>query len=734
MTKSKKRDMSKTMKEFLSESQELVETLSRNLMDIDAALKVGEPDPDMINEVFRGWHTLKGLASTFGAETLTKLAHAEESLLDEIRLGRVELTADALDSLLESVEAAIRTLNAIDAAGDVNAAVPATLGSDGAKPAAGAGAAETKGDGARPPQAEIQVELREVVASEVLEVLTEFEEHRLAINVQQGRGVYRVRTRFALQTIDAELDAIKRRLKPLGEIITYLPSTESGDPDLLDIDVILVLNESLAALDAALDGIEAKREQLVPPRVAPRDTAQTIQPKVSSKAPDEQISREPAPLAPNIPAPREPKEGAIVSTRDRAAGTSLRSVSQSVRVDIGKLDRLMNAVGELNIIRTAIAKVSDELRTAMGRRDLAIELHRVTRGFERRLAEMREGILEVRMVPIGQMFDRLTRMTRKISRSLGKEIHLVIAGADTEVDKLIIEELSDPLMHIIRNAIDHGVEEPSERREAGKPDVGTVALTAYQKGNHVLIEVEDDGAGIDGERIVAAAVLRGFLTPEQAGSLSEREILNLVFLPGVSTAKETTELSGRGVGMDVVKTNISALGGVVEVQTELGIGTKFTITMPVTLAIIPALLVSVDGDTYAVPLNTVAEALILSPADVETVMGAEVMTLRGKTLPLCRLDRFFGRPRSGPLEESSRVVVASLGQRRLGLVVDNLVGQQDVVIKPLGESLAEAGCFAGATEIGDQRLSLVLDTVAIIEEFFAIGEEASRPTPIPVVG
>jgi two-component system chemotaxis sensor kinase CheA len=730
VTKQRRRDTSKALKEFLSEAQELVESLSRNLLDIDTALKSGEPDPDMINEVFRGWHTLKGLASTFGAEPLAKLAHEEENLLDEIRLGRVDLTADALDSLLESVEGAIRALNAIDASGDVGAVAAAIPTSEDAKPAAPSEISEAAGVEARPPQQKVEFDVRDVVAQEVLEVLTEFEEHRLKTNLQQGRGVYRVRTRFALQAIDAELDAIKRRLKPLGEIITYLPSTESGDPDLLDIDVILVLNDTLEALDAALEGIEAKREQIVPPRVQPRDTSQTLQPKAPPGAAPEPIPAEPARAAQSIAPFGEPKDGALVSRRGREPGTSLRSVSQSVRVDIGKLDRLMNAVGELNIIRTAIAKVSEELRTTMGRRDLAIELHRVTRGFERRLAEMREGILEVRMVPIGQLFDRLSRMTRKISRNLGKEIHLVIAGADTEVDKLIIEELSDPLMHIIRNAIDHGVEEPSERRATGKPDVGTVALTAYQKGNHVLIEVEDDGAGIDGERIVAAAAQRGHITPEQAASLSEREILGLIFLPGVTTAKEATELSGRGVGMDVVKTNISALGGVVEVQSEIGIGTKFTITMPVTLAIIPALLVSVDGDTYAVPLNTVAEALILSPSDVQTVMGAEVMTLRGKTLPLCRLDRFFGRPRSGPLPESSRVVVASLGQRRLGLIVDNLVGQQDVVIKSLGDSLAEAGCFAGATEIGDQRLSLVVDTVAIIEEFFAIGDETARPVSV----
>jgi two-component system chemotaxis sensor kinase CheA len=324
------------------------------------------------------------------------------------------------------------------------------------------------------------------------------------------------------------------------------------------------------------------------------------------------------------------------------------------------------------------------------------------------------------------MFDRLARMTRKISRELAKQIHFVVSGADTEVDKLIIEELSDPLMHIIRNAIDHGIEEREDRIASGKPEVGTVALTAYQKGNHVLFEVEDDGAGIDGERILEVSVARGQLSLEQAEMMSQREVLNLIFLPGVTTTTEATALSGRGVGMDVVKTNIGTLGGVIEVQSELGIGTKFTITMPVTMAIIPALLVIVDGATYAIPLNTVAEALFVSPGDLRSVAGTQTMTLRGQTLPLCRLDRFFGVAGSDPIPEDSCVVVAALGQRRLGLVVDALVGQQDVVIKPLGPSLDSTRCFAGATDIGDQQLSLVLDTAAVIEEYFSADEGAER--------
>jgi two-component system chemotaxis sensor kinase CheA len=337
---------------------------------------------------------------------------------------------------------------------------------------------------------------------------------------------------------------------------------------------------------------------------------------------------------------------------------------------------------------------------------------------------MKEGILEVRMVPVGQMFDRLSRIIRKVSRNLGKDIQFVVSGADTEVDKLIIEELSDPLMHIIRNAIDHGIEETSKRVSVGKPDMGTIALTAYQKGNHVVIEIEDDGAGIDCSKLVEVAVKNGNITREQADSLQEHEILNLIFLPGLSTASKATEISGRGVGMDIVKTNIASLGGIVEVQSELGIGTKFSITMPVTLAITPALLVTVSDNTYAIPLNTIAEALTIDAKEINRVMNTETMTLRGQTLPLCRMNTFFNIKQDKTDESKYRIVVASLGQHKLGLVVDALIGQQDVIIKPLGESVAkDAGCFVGVTDMGENRLALVLDTAYIIEDFFISTEE-----------
>ena len=714
----------KAMKEFLSEAQDLVESLSRNLIEIDKAVKSGEPDPDMVNEVFRGWHTLKGLSSTFGVEPLSQLAHDEESLLDDIRLGRKAFTPHILDSLFESIEEVTKVLGIISESGDIKA----TGYSDNRARATRASSTDSGGT-ADPDKIDNEpfVDPKNLIDAEVLEVLTEFEEHRLQINLQQGQAIYKMRISFSLMSIDQELEDIKGRLRPTGEVITYLPSSESNDPEMLDIDVLLALHQSLENLEAALEGVTAEIRILVPGRTTHKTTSDTIipPPPVAKQSSDSLMNDVDVAAASEIESWGTSERGLKKKQKEQAL--SLRSVSQSVRVDIGKLDHLMNVVGELNIIRNSITKISDELRSVDEHRELANKLHRVSRGFDRRLAEMQDGILEVRMVPVNQMFDRLSRMTRKMSRSIGKEINLVISGAETEVDKLIIEELSDPLMHIIRNAIDHGIEATAERRAVGKPEFGTIALTAYQKGNHILIEVEDDGAGIDGEKILEAAVDNGHLTKEAAASLSEREILNLIFLPGITTTFEANELSGRGVGMDVVKTNISALSGIVEVQSELGIGTKFTLIMPVTLAIIPALLVSVYENTFAVPLNTVAEALTISRADVNRVMGMETFTLRGQTLSLCRLDNFFKRPRQGTIPKGSRLLVASLGQRRLGLVVDKLLGQQDVVIKPLGRSLDETRFFAGATDLGDQKLSLVIDTAAVIEEYFTTSKDFTQP-------
>ena len=684
----------KAREEFFSEAQEIIETLSRNLLSLDASIKAGTTDPSLINEAFRAVHTLKGLAGLFGAVRLGALSHRLEDVLDDLRLGRVVLAQEVLDVLFGAVEAYTRILQAEKSDSDEDLDVePLFVELE----RIGAGAAQHQS-----PVADYELD------SGLLAVLTEYEEHRLRANIDLQMRLYRLRVQFDLSTIDKVLEEMKERAKRHGEIITYLPTGEATSADTIELDLLMASRDDLATLVGSLGGDNLVIEEI------PRRPRRSANPATLPPRHQTAIGH------PESLGLRAEERGGI----DQAA--SLRSLTQTVRVDIRKLDHLMNIVGELAIVRSALGRVAEKLR-GEGQRKLAAELQRLHRNFDRRLGEMQDGILEVRMVPLGQVFDRLARVVRQISREVGKEIRLVITGAETEIDKLIVEELSDPLMHMIRNAIDHGIEAGQRRVEVGKPLAGTIALNAFQKGNHVMIEVEDDGRGIDLAGLTEKAITLGKLSRSEAQEMSRDEVLALIFLPGLSTRASADDVSGRGVGMDIVKTNISKLGGVIDVHSEAGIGTKMTITLPITLAIVSALLIQAGQHTLAIPLSSVSEAIAFEEAAVRLVDGREVITLRGQTLPLCRLDRLMAL--EAPPDSATRrrfVVVAALGQRRLGLVVDFLYGQEDIVIKPLGKSLAAVRGFAGATELGDQRVGLVLDAAGLIEEVLAAGIDAPR--------
>jgi two-component system chemotaxis sensor kinase CheA len=392
----------------------------------------------------------------------------------------------------------------------------------------------------------------------------------------------------------------------------------------------------------------------------------------------------------------------------------LRSVSQTVRVDIHKLDELMNVVGKLAVLRGGLSDLTETARSE-GHRRLGSQLGQLAHKFERSLRELQSGILEVRMVPLAQVFERLTRIVRKTGRDLNKDVRLVVTGAETEIDKLIVEELSDPLMHIIRNAIDHGIEDAEERQRIGKPAVGTIALNAFQKGNHVVIEAEDDGRGLNSDSLLDRAIALGAIAEHEAKELSRADALNLVFLPGLSTREKASAVSGRGVGMDVVKTNIAKLGGSIELESEPVIGTKITLTLPLTRAIVTALLVQVADGMFAIPLTSISEVNALEESQIRVIDTTEVLSRRGSSLELCRLRQLFGLDNgNGPAREF--VVEVMAGARHLGLVVDSLSGQQDIIIRPLGRSLHAVRGFSGASELADERIALVLDPGALIEE------------------
>ena len=671
----------KALADFLSEAQETIDQLGRELLGLEVARGGAEPDPEVLNTVFRAAHSLKGLAAMFGVERMSSLAHALEDLLDQVRMGRRVLDAETLDVLLEAPELMGRMI-AEEAAG----APP------GSAEAAERLAARLRAGAAAPAPA--QPDPSELaLGPEVLGVLTEYELHRLQSNLARGASLFRVQVGFPLATFDRGLADLAGRLKPLGEIVSTLPSREPGDPDRIAFDVLFGTTEGLDRVRAA----------------AGASAVVAAVPRRAAGVPVE--SEVPAPSDRPSPPPQTPD-----------ATESIRSVSQAVRVDIHKLDRLMNTVGELVLVKTSLLAIGERLRAGEERVSLGLELQRESRALERKLDELQSGILEVRMVPLSQVFDKLARMVRKISREVGKAVELEVSGGEVELDKLIVEDLSDPLMHLIRNAIDHAIEPPEVRRRAGKPAAGRIALSAAQRGNHVVIGVEDDGAGIDEQRIREVAVERGLTTAEGVREMSRREVMNLIFVPGFSTARQVTSLSGRGVGMDVVKANIARLSGIIDISTAPGTGTRFELTLPVTLAIVRALLVAVSGRTYAVPLSSVIEILAVTPAELRTIGTREVLSLRGATLPLVRLATLFRLPAGGPNPALAwppaklHVVVVGLAQERLAVAVDDVVGQQDVVVKPLGPALQGVRGVAGATDLGNRRTVLVLDVGAIIEE------------------
>jgi two-component system chemotaxis sensor kinase CheA len=667
--------------EFLAEAQELVEALSRDLLLLDEAHHRGErAEPGLINEIFRSVHTLKGIAGMFGYKHVGAVAHALEDLLDDLRLGRIMVSQQLLDLLFDSVERFQRLLALED---------PQSAEEE---PGVQAYVAAIRGIGVEFESQDGDPLDEYAIDPAVLSVLTEYEEHRLRACIREGLRLFGLRAAFDLAAIDDSIEKLREIVRDDAEIITYLPSMEGGNEDTIELVVLLASRISEAELKEHFEGRYGIVEA-----IAQRTHLPTLPPTLTSMPPVSTSMR-----------PHHEED---------SAQASLRSVANSVRVDIRKLDHLMNVVGELALVRSAVSRILERFAGESIHRQSLMSLDRIGRSFERQLSELRTGILDVRMVPLGQVFNKLARIVRQAAREHDKEVRLVVTGADTEVDKLIVEELTDPLMHLIRNAIDHGIESSAARTRVSKPASGTIALNAYHKGSNVVIEVEDDGNGMNPTKLRDAAVARGLLSSVAGQDLTRQEMLNLVFLPGLSTNLEVTDMSGRGVGMDVVKTNILRLGGMISIASEQGIGTKITVTLPITLAIIRALIVKIASRTFVLPITAVREAIPYLPKDVRTIQGREVLSLRGETLAICDLAHLFGF-RSSNCKEGRFVVVGSMGNRELGFVVDELVGQEDVIIKALGQSLTSVRGFAGATDLGDQKVALVLDAPALFSEYF----------------
>ncbi|GAM08192.1 chemotaxis protein CheA [Geobacter sp. OR-1] len=667
----------KAVKDFLAEAEEIVDQLNNDLVNLGDCADTGDCNPDLLNSIFRGAHSLKGLAGIFGFGEIGELAHNMENLLDSLRLGKINLNPSIMNVLFDAMDL---LGNLVRGAGDGHldtSGIPAMV----ARINTCANTSRNNADDS--PLASLGL------SESVLNALTEYEEHRLIENVKKGKSIFSIIASFSLTTFDQELGDLTDVLKKEGEVISTLPSVGSGNSGGIDFEILFGSARSCDEIAAIIDRPGVTISQL-------GGASSVSMPVATAPVHFEEPQSEPVPVQ-----------------QSAEAGMTAKSMSRMVRVDILKLDELMNIVGELVLSHSTINELVGKVRGS-GYSTLAIELGKAAKGLQRKLNELQKGVMEIRMIPVGQLYEKMSRIVRKIAREQGKKIDLRLFGADTELDKLIIEDISDPMMHIIRNSIDHGIEPPTERVRLGKDEKGAIRLSSFQKGNHVVIEVEDDGRGIDIDRVKNKAIEKGLI--QKGDILSEREALELIFLPGFSTSEKVTDVSGRGVGMDVVRNNIAAVSGMVDIETRPGLGSKVIITLPITLAIIKALIISVAGRTYAMPITSVLETILVESREILTVERREVIQLRDMTLPLVRLADIFELNDIAASPELFYVVVVGVAEKRLGIVVDDLIGQQDIVIKSIGETFKGFRGISGAADLGDQRTILVLDVGGIIAE------------------
>jgi two-component system chemotaxis sensor kinase CheA len=656
--------------EFTGEAEELLDTLSRDLVELESQGR--NVRPEVINKIFREVHSLKGLAGMLGFGEISELSHSLEDMLDRLRMGKIEITKDLIDLLYDAVDSLNRLVIGIN-----DATMSGLVDINGLTRRIHQLTTNQPRKAHEDPFAELTLD------EQTKKSLTEYEEHRLLENVRAGKHILAVEVRFDFADFDQKLRALTETLGEAGEVISTLPAIDSSGGAGIAFRLLYgsTLHEAaVAALVPEGSVVSLRKAEALPALGAAEVTA--------LEAPEEDLS--------------------------------LRSISQTVRVDISKLDHVMNIVGELIIEKTQLDSLTRSLHQGEAlqqARLTAHELTKIARNLDRKLNELQKSVIETRMVPVGQIYSKLSRTVRKVARELNKEIELVLRGEDTELDKVMVEELTDPLMHIIRNALDHGIETAEERARKGKNPIGRVTLNAYQQGNSVVLDVTDDGRGIDPEIVRRSAVKRNLIA--QHDPFDQQRAYETLFTPGFSTASAVSEISGRGVGLDVVKKNLQELKGSIDILSVPGEGTTFRIMLPITLAIIQALIVRSAGEQFAIPLTSVEESLRIYSRDIRTVERREVFTLRDFTLPLLRLSDAFhlDSDREETPDAKWFVVVTRSGEKVAGILVDALVRQQEVVIKSIGERLKTIPGIAGATEVGEGEIVLVIDVGTLIDSF-----------------
>lgn len=677
---------------FLDESKEYIQLLNDSLLELEKT----PSDLEQINRAFRALHTLKGMAGTMGFESLAKLCHRMENYLDAVRADKVKITSNEMDYLFAGLDYVEKMLKSVLEKGndeideDVSGLVEVFERITGGERVESLKERKDKIKKETISSEKLQAQSSSVTTTTVFsqdfmqevinDVLQEASKknvpvYSIIVNLQEGTQLKSARMYMVFHT-----------LEEIGiDIIHSIPSVEDIENEKFDLTVELigVGNTPQEKIYNKLMDISEIKNVIVKP--IHKQNGQTNNSNASQTA---------------------IKEATDVEKAKTSEDQKKTKITQTVRVDIEKLDNLMNLMGELVISRSRIVDILKKYNIKEVDESLA-QLSRIT-------LDLQNVVMKVRMVPIEFVFNRFPRMVRDLSKNLGKEINFVMEGEETELDRTFVEVIGDPLVHLIRNAIDHGIETKEERISRGKPPIGTVKLSARHEGNNVVIEVEDDGRGMSREKLIKKAIEKGLVTEEKAAGLPDEKVFDFIFLPGFSTKEQVSELSGRGVGMDVVKNTVDSLNGTVTIESTFGKGTKVTIRLPLTLAIIQALLVKVNSHVYAIPISIIDSTLIIAKEEIKVVQNEEVIVIRGEVIPLVKLWDVFGMDHEKNPKEMN-VVVVKAGSRKYGLAVDMLIGQEDIVIKSLGKIFNDVKIFSGGATLGDGSIALILDVANIVE-------------------
>lgn len=688
-------DMNQYLSMFIDESREHLQAMNDNVLSLEASPE----DVSIVNNIFRSAHTLKGMSATMGFEDLASLTHEMENVLDLVRNHQLKMDEFIFDCIFKSLDALESMVDDIIQGGagkadvaDIVASLKSIVSGDYLKSGGGsaAGAAGASGAGGRAELDEFQFSILQQSIEAGVPVL------RLQVHVREDCVLKAARAYMVFQTLEAN-----------GEVIQAVPSVEEIEQERFENSFTVyyishIDKEQLSGQIGAISEIERVDVQVLDLPLL----QSLMKPLASAK---DEIAAAAAPAAAPKAQEAKPPAGSKPAEARKPGGSGGAPVAtRTIRVDIDRLDTLMNLFSELLIDRVRLEQLAGEIR----RSDLIETVEHMARVS----SDLQNIVLKLRMVPIDTVFNRFPRMVRDVAKTLEKKVDLIITGADTELDRTVIDEIGDPLVHLLRNAVDHGLEPTKDRIKLGKPETGTIHLRAYHSGNHVFIEVEDDGRGINREAVLKKAMQNGIVSPEQADKMSDNDVYLLLFASGFSTAEKLSDISGRGVGLDVVKTKIESLGGSLQVESKLGSGSKFSVQLPLSLSIIAAMLIRLGDEKYAIPLSSIVETMTIRKEQIRQVHKSRMVDYRQGVIPYVPLAEMFDAPGTADsLSGEVQLVIVRKGEKLAALAVDEFIGQQEIVLKSLGKYLTQTFAISGATILGDGQVALIVDPSALIK-------------------